>query len=109
MQPQIPTQLKTADALGGVDEQAESHQQRPKRQLPVRERGSAGRRELPMAGLAFEHPATPVSIDGRAVALGADRSAVGVGPPHRAEHLVWLRLLTDRTGRPATGSAPTRT
>ena len=88
MQPQIAAQLKTADALGGVDEQAESHEQRPNRQLPVRERGSAGRRELPVAGLAFEHPATLIGIDGRAATIGTDRGAVGVGPPHRAEHLV---------------------
>ena len=88
MQPEIAAQLKTADALGGVDEQAESHEQRPNRQLSARERGSAGRRELPVAGLAFKQPATPKGIDGRAAAMGTDRGAVGVGPPHTAEHLV---------------------
>jgi len=88
MQPEIAAQLKTADALGGVDEQAESHEQRPNRQLSARERGSAGRGELPVAGLAFEQPATPRSIDGRAAAMGTDRGAVGVGPPHTAEHPV---------------------
>src|SRR5271170_1559073 len=69
MQPQIAAQLETADALGGVDEQAESHQQRPYRQLSVRERRPAGRRELSVAGLAFEQAATPISIDGRAAAV----------------------------------------
>jgi len=88
MQPEIAAQLKTADALGGVDEQAESHEQRPNRQLSARERGSAGRRELPVAGLAFEQPATPIGIDGRAAAMGTDRGAIGVGPPHTAEHLM---------------------
>ena len=88
MQPEIAAQLKTADALGGVDEQAESHEQRPNRQLSARERSSAGRRELPVAGLAFEQPATPIGIDDRAAAMGTDRGAVGVGPPHTAEHLV---------------------
>ena len=88
MQPEIAAQLKTADALGGVDEQAESHEQRPNRQLSARERSSAGRRELPVAGLAFELPATPIGIDDCAAAMGTDRGAVGVGPPHTAEHLV---------------------
>ena len=88
MQPEIAAQLKTADALGGVDEQAESHEQRPKRQLSVRERGSAGRRELPVAGLAFEQPANPISIDGRAAAVGTNWGAAVVWPPHTAEHLV---------------------
>ena len=88
MQPEIAAQLKTADALGGVDEQAESHEQRPNRQLSARERSSAGRRELPVAGLAFEQPATPIGIDDRTAVMGTDRGAVGVGPPHTAEHLV---------------------
>ena len=88
MQPEIAAQLKTADALGGVDEQAESHEQRPNRQLSARERGPAGRRELPVAGLAFKQPATPIGIDGRAATMGTDRGAAGVGPPHTAEHLV---------------------
>ena len=55
MHPEIAAQLKTADALGGVDEQTESHQQGPKRELSAREQGPAGRRKLPVAGLAFEH------------------------------------------------------
>ena len=88
MQPEIAAQLKTADALGGVDEQAESHEQRPNRQLSAREQGSAGRRELPVASLAFEQPATPISIDRRAAAMGTHRGAVGVEPPHTAEHPV---------------------
>jgi hypothetical protein len=49
MEPQIAAKLKAADAFGAVDEQAESHQQCPNRQLSVRKRGSAGRRELPVA------------------------------------------------------------
>ena len=88
VQPEIAAQLTTANALGGVDEQAESHEQRPNRQLSARERGPAGRRELPLAGLAFEQPATSISIDDRAAAMGTDRGAVGVGPPHPAEHPV---------------------
>ena len=43
---------------------------------------------LPVAGLAFEQPATPIGIDDRTAAMGTDRGAVGVGPPHTAEHLV---------------------
>ena len=88
MQPEIAAQLMTADALGGVDEQAESHEQRPNRQLSARKRSPAGRGELPVAGLAFEQPATPIGIDDRAAAMGTDWGAVGVGPPHTAEHLV---------------------
>jgi hypothetical protein len=41
-----------------------------------------------MAGLAFEHAATPIGIDGCAAAIGANRDATRVCPPHPAEHLV---------------------
>ena len=41
-----------------------------------------------MAGLAFERAATLIVIDGRAAAMGADRGAVSIFPPHLAEHLV---------------------
>jgi hypothetical protein len=41
-----------------------------------------------MAGLAFEHAATLIGIDGGAAAIGADRGAVSIFPPHLAEHLV---------------------
>jgi hypothetical protein len=41
-----------------------------------------------MAGLAFEHPTTPIGINGGAAAMGADRGAVSIFPPHLAEHLV---------------------
>jgi len=34
-------------------------------------------RFLPVAGLAFEQPATPIGIDDRAAAMGTDRGAVG--------------------------------
>src|SRR5271165_1836937 len=62
MQPKTAAQVKTADALGGIDEQAESRQQRPKWQLPVRERGSAGHRELSVAGFAFEQATRPIGV-----------------------------------------------
>jgi hypothetical protein len=41
-----------------------------------------------MAGLAFEHAATLIGIDGGAAAMGADRGAVSIFPSHLAEHLV---------------------
>jgi len=66
----------------------EGHEQNAKQKLVACEQGPAGRRKLPMAGLAFEHLATPVGIDGCAAASGTDRSAIGVWPPHPAEHLM---------------------
>src|SRR5271165_4351497 len=76
MQPKTAAQVKTADALGGIDEQAESHQQRPKPKLPVRERGSAGHRELSVAGFAFEQATRPIGVDGRAAGGGLARLRV---------------------------------
>ena len=103
MQPEIAAQLKTADALGGVDEQAESHEQRPNRQLSARERGSAGRRELPVADLAFEQPATPISIDGRAAAKWGQIRAPSVSG-HRIPQSILCAASSDRSQRSTSDS-----
>jgi len=41
-----------------------------------------------MASLALEHAATPIGINGGTTAMGADRVAVSIFPPHFTEHLV---------------------
>src|SRR5271166_3843110 len=102
MQPKTAAQVKTADALGGIDEQAESHQQRAKWQLPVRERGSAGHRELSVAGFAFEQATRPIGVDGRAAAIWTDRRAVGMG--HRIAQSILCAASSDRSHRSTSDS-----
>ena len=46
------------------------------------------RTKMSVAGLVFEHTATPIGVGSGAAAIEADRGAVGVRPPHPAEHLV---------------------
>ena len=88
MKTEVAAQLKAAQAFDRVDEQADRHKQSSKRKLPVSQQGATRRRKLPMAGFAFEHPTTPIGINGGAAAMGADRGAVSIIPPHLAEHLV---------------------
>ena len=88
MKTEVAAQLKAAQTFGCVDEQAERHEQSSKRKLPVREQGSARRRKLTMASLAFEHLSTPIGINGGAAAMGADRVAASIRPSHLAEHLM---------------------
>jgi hypothetical protein len=88
MQPEIAAQLKTADALGGVNEQAESREQRPNRQLSHASGIPLVAENCRWQALQFEQPAAPISINDRAAAMGTDRGAIGIGPSHAAEHPV---------------------
>lgn|SRR5579883_1223313 len=88
MKTEVAAQLKAAQTFDCIDKQAERHEQSSERKFPVREQGSARRRKLTMAGLAFEHPPAPIGINGGAAAMGADRVAARIRPSHLAEHLM---------------------
>ena len=51
-----------------------------------------------MAGLAFEHAATLIGIDGRAAAMGADRGAVSIFPSQQS--ILWA-ASSDKSQRSA--------
>lgn len=82
---EIAAELESGDALDRVDEDDDGDQVIPDRQLARSKQGAGSFRELAAPRLALEDVPGGVLVALRAIALGADGGALGVGPADLTE------------------------